>query len=150
MTDQRPLPRVPIVVECRGTKAMSVNLGWVEDDTMLRLVREPDNQYDPNAISIEGYRDALGGESRWEQLGYVPREVAVRLAQNMDAEEAWEARVYLVLQYEGVNSGLRVQVYPEGTEHLPDQGRRDRLYEAQQRQRRYDEDWGYGGGYGDY
>ena len=40
------------------------------------LVREPDNPHDPNAIRVE-----LGGL----YLGYVPRQIAKKLAPQMDA-----------------------------------------------------------------
>ena len=43
----------------------------------LRLRREPDNEFDENAIAV----DLPGGE----QLGYVPRDLAARLAGEVDA-----------------------------------------------------------------
>jgi hypothetical protein len=40
----------------------------------VRLVAEPDNQYDPNAIRIEAVTSA-----GWKQIGYVPREINTQI-----------------------------------------------------------------------
>jgi hypothetical protein len=50
----------------------------------LELRRDPDNEYDPNAIAVYG-----GGE----QFGFVPREIAERLAPELDAGKPWSAVV---------------------------------------------------------
>jgi hypothetical protein len=44
----------------------------------LRLYREPANHYDPNAICVQ----TITGE----QVGYIPKELAARLAPVMDAQ----------------------------------------------------------------
>jgi hypothetical protein len=49
----------------------------------LTLRRDPDNAHDPNAIAVH----AAGGA----QLGWVPREVAVELAADLDAGRPWAA-----------------------------------------------------------
>jgi hypothetical protein len=49
--------------------------------TTLRLVREPDNKFDPNAIAV---RTAVGAES----LGYVNKQNAARLARRLDIGES--------------------------------------------------------------
>jgi hypothetical protein len=51
----------------------------------LVLRRDRDNPYDPNAIAV----DAASGE----QLGWVPRELAVEVAAELDAEMPWSAVV---------------------------------------------------------
>ncbi|HEY7632113.1 MAG TPA: HIRAN domain-containing protein [Thermoleophilaceae bacterium] len=51
----------------------------------LVLRRDPDNEYDENAIAV----DARGGE----QLGWVPRELAAELARELDAGLPWSAVV---------------------------------------------------------
>lgn len=53
--------------------------------TALRLAREPDNRFDPNAVEI---RDAAG-----VKLGYVPRALAAELAPRLDRGEAVAAEV---------------------------------------------------------
>jgi hypothetical protein len=51
----------------------------------LELRRDPDNEHDPNAIAVHA-RDG-------EQLGWVPRELAVEVAPRIDAGEPWSALV---------------------------------------------------------
>ena len=73
--------------------------GVVDDETFepgrrLALVREPDNEHDPNAISI-------WNEERTLQAGYVPREVAAELRGDEQAVSLWR-----------VDGGLRVLVAP--------------------------------------
>jgi hypothetical protein len=63
----------------------------------LALVREPDNEHDPNAI-------AVWNEARTLQAGYVPREVAGELAGDELAVSLWRA-----------GEGLRVLVVPAGS-----------------------------------
>jgi hypothetical protein len=53
---------------------------------VLELRRDPDNEYDSNAIAVH----AAGGG---EQLGFVPREIAEELAPRLDAGEPWSAVV---------------------------------------------------------
>jgi hypothetical protein len=60
----------------------------------LALVREPENEYDPNAI-------AIWNEDRTLQLGYVPREVAAELEGSEQAVSLWR-----------VEGGLRVLIAP--------------------------------------
>ena len=51
----------------------------------LELRRDPGNEHDPDAIAVH----VAGGE----QLGWVPREIAARLAPELDAGTAWSACV---------------------------------------------------------
>jgi hypothetical protein len=50
----------------------------------LTLRRDPDNEHDPNAIAVHP-------EGGGEQLGWVPREIAVDLAPELDAGRPWTA-----------------------------------------------------------
>jgi hypothetical protein len=52
----------------------------------LELRRDPANEHDPNAIAVH---PAEGGE----QVGWVPRELAARLAPELDAGRPWSALV---------------------------------------------------------
>ena len=60
----------------------------------LALVREPDNEHDPNAV-------AIWNEERTLQLGYVPRETAAELRGDEQAVSLWR-----------VEGGLRVLIAP--------------------------------------
>jgi hypothetical protein len=60
----------------------------------LRLVPEPENEHDPNAIGIWNDAGAL-------QVGYVPREVAAELEGSEQAVSLWR-----------VDGGLRVLLAP--------------------------------------
>ncbi len=60
----------------------------------LALVREPENEHDPNAV-------AIWNEDRTLQAGYVPRETAAELAGDEQAVSLWR-----------VEGGLRVLIVP--------------------------------------
>lgn len=51
----------------------------------LELRRDPANEHDPNAVAVE---TGAGGR---EQIGWVPREIAVGLAPELDAATTWSA-----------------------------------------------------------
>lgn len=57
------------------------------------LIREPDNEHDPNAIAV--HVPALGDE--WGHIGYLMRPVAERLAPALDSGETWQGEVVSVL-----------------------------------------------------
>ena len=80
-----------------------------EPGNPLRLVREPDNPHDPNAISV-------WNQDRTAQAGYVPADVAVLLAGlgELCALSLWEWR-----SGTGERIGLRALVYPEGAVRIP-------------------------------
>ena len=60
----------------------------------LSLVREPENEHDPNAM-------AIWNESQTLQVGYVPRELALELRGDEQAVSLWR-----------VDGGLRVLIVP--------------------------------------
>jgi hypothetical protein len=66
----------------------------------LALVREPENEHDPNAVAVY---DA----DRRVQAGYVPAEVAPELAGDEQAVSLWEFR-----GEDGKRIGLRVLLAP--------------------------------------
>jgi hypothetical protein len=67
----------------------------------LALVREPENEHDPNAIAI------WDAERRF-QAGYVPADVAPELTGDEQAVALWE------FVEEGRRIGLRVLIAPKG------------------------------------
>jgi HIRAN domain-containing protein len=90
------------VVKLAGS---SYRLDELQDDAFapgrrLALVREPENEHDPNAISIW---DA----ARRLQAGYVPAEIALALRGDEQAVSLWEFR-----DDEGRRVGLRVLLVP--------------------------------------
>jgi HIRAN domain len=68
----------------------------------LALVREPENEHDPNAI-------AVWDAERRVQVGYVPAEVAPALDGDEQAVSLWEFR-----GEDGRRIGLRVLLVPAG------------------------------------
>jgi hypothetical protein len=72
----------------------SVEHGSFDPGRRLALVREPDNEHDPNAV-------AIWNEERTLQAGYVPREVAGELGGDEQAVSLWR-----------VEGGLRVLIVP--------------------------------------
>jgi hypothetical protein len=63
----------------------------------LALVREPENEHDPQAIGV-------WNEQRTLQAGYVPREVAAKLDGSEQAVSLWRA-----------GAGLRILLVPAGS-----------------------------------
>lgn len=57
------------------------------------LIRNPDNPHDANAVEV--HVPSLGDE--WAMIGHVMREVAARLAPEMDEGVEWRAEVESVL-----------------------------------------------------
>jgi HIRAN domain len=96
-------PRVR-VVKLAGASYRSEAL---QDDAFapgrrLALVREPENEHDPNAI-------AVWDAERRVQAGYIPAEVAPALHGNEQAVSLWEFR-----GEDGRRIGLRVLLAPAG------------------------------------
>ncbi len=83
----------------------SYRLEALQDDSFapgqrLALVREPENEYDPNAV-------AVWDAERLVQGGYIPADVAPELHGDEQAVSLWEFR-----DDEGRRVGLRVLVVP--------------------------------------
>jgi hypothetical protein len=90
------------VVKVAGS---SYRLDELQDDAFapgrrLALVREPENEHDPNAISI-------WNADRRLQAGYVPAEIAPELRGDEQAVALWEFR-----DADGRRIGLRVLLAP--------------------------------------
>jgi hypothetical protein len=83
----------------------SYRLDELQDDAFapgrrLALVREPENEHDPNAI-------AIWDADRRLQVGYVPAEIAPELRADEQAVSLWEFR-----DDDGLRVGLRVLLAP--------------------------------------
>ena len=88
-------PRLRVV----AVAGVTFRPGIVEDASFdpgrrLALVREPENEHDPNAV-------AIWNNERTLQAGYVPREMAVVLGGDEQAVSLWR-----------VEGGLRVLIVP--------------------------------------
>ncbi len=78
-------------------RAEDVRDGSFDPGQRLALVREPENEHDPNAV-------AIWNEERTLQAGYVPRDVAPELRGDELAVSLWRA-----------GEGLRVLIVPAGS-----------------------------------
>ncbi|HEY6960709.1 MAG TPA: HIRAN domain-containing protein [Gaiellaceae bacterium] len=92
-------PRLRVVaVAGVSFRAEAVADASFDPGARLALVREPDNEHDPNAIGI-------WNEQRTLQAGYVPREVAPELRGDELSVSLWRAGA----------EGLRVLIVPAGS-----------------------------------
>jgi HIRAN domain-containing protein len=88
-------PRLRVVAVAGVTfRPGNVEDGSFDPGRRLALVREPDNEHDPNAV-------AIWNEERTLQAGYVPREVAAEVRGDEQAVSLWR-----------VEGGLRVLIVP--------------------------------------
>lgn len=105
----RPEARLPSKLRCKivgvsFTDGYPQNLGQLELATLLpwlqgdapepvpvpaRLVRDPGNVHDPNAVAVE-----VEGAGH---VGYIEARMAAKLAPAMDGGEAWSAEIVEVL-----------------------------------------------------
>jgi hypothetical protein len=76
---------------------------------IVMLVREPKNEYDANAIAVT---NTLG-----EQLGYIPREMAARLATPIDKGARISAHVVSVGGYNG-RVGVEIALHADNDKAL--------------------------------
>jgi hypothetical protein len=88
-------PRI-LVVPAAGVsfRAEALDDASFDPGSRLALVPEPENEHDSNAV-------AVWNEERTLQLGYVPREIAPKLAGNEQAVSLWRTE-----------GGLRVLIAP--------------------------------------
>ena len=70
----------------------------------LRLVREPDNPYDANAVRVEW---------RGMKLGYVPRRENGALAWAMDHGQDVSARISVLREHRNTRKRMEFEVYVE-------------------------------------
>lgn len=80
---------------------------WV----FARLVREPKNCYDKNAIKVLVYVSTDKGKNyKWYPIGYVPRELAETLAPQLDAgSKAKDTKMAIVGGGFGRNLGCVIE-----------------------------------------
>jgi hypothetical protein len=81
--------------------------GHHEEGVPVVLMRNPLNEYDSNAIEVH-----LPAMSRIGKIGHVPKEIAARLAPELDAGLSWHAAITEVLIHsEHIDRpGLRVKM----------------------------------------
>jgi hypothetical protein len=87
--------------------------GPVSEPLPIVLIRNPDNEYDENAIEV--HVPALG---RHGMIGHIPRELAERLAPQIDAGEEWAAEIVAVLvsPENPSNPGIEIECWLEDRE----------------------------------
>jgi hypothetical protein len=104
----RPLPKTSLQVPVVGVKAMDIDLSGITEATPVRLVAEPDNHVDPNAIKVVARTHESRDGAVERMVGYLPAPIAAR----MSADE-WIAEIVEVLHFRGDPSGLRIKVHPK-------------------------------------
>lgn len=99
--DRRPLvPSSPLA----GFRHQEVAKVWpqLQVGDSLRLVREPDNPYDPNAVRVEW---------RGLKLGYVPRRENGALAWALDNGRAVRARISALREHRYWRKRMEFEAY---------------------------------------
>lgn len=66
------------------------------EGTVVRLVREPSNPHDANAIAVSIRNPILGLIPRWSKMGHLKAPLAARLAPKLDAGLSIDAHVVSV------------------------------------------------------
>jgi hypothetical protein len=80
-------------------------------DRSLLLERDPENRYDPNAIRVMGrWRGAAGSEHEM-QIGWVPREIAKKIAEQIEGAPIYGALQTMFKPDEGRNPGIRFGIW---------------------------------------
>lgn len=95
------VPRYPDVIHDIGLQWESYQCVADGELVELELVRQPDNEYDPNAISV-----------RWngEHIGHMNRVIAFRLAPELDAGTVWSCVVDEILVTPGMEHQTGISV----------------------------------------
>ena len=93
------------------TKAVGVTfegrqevLATLKPTTPLRLVREPENEYDPNAVAIEANVDG------WKPVGYIAANNNTTLAKEMDGGTSTKVSVSSITGGDEKNYGLNILI----------------------------------------
>jgi HIRAN domain-containing protein len=86
-------PISAIVAGTRFYKPHLVGTALCRKGTQLRLLREPSNAYDANAVAVCINEPVLGLIPRWSKVGHLKAPLAARLAPKIDAGLKLEARV---------------------------------------------------------
>lgn len=84
------------------------------DNRRVELEREPDNEYDENAIRVIGMWEENGADRR-AHIGYVERKTAQRIAENYPEAEMTAFLYTIFKPRPGRSAGLRLDVFvPDG------------------------------------
>ena len=97
-------------ISFEGTRENALHFAYGKERS-LELKRDPLNPYDKNAVEVIGrWRDAQGKE-RSGLLGYVPRELALRLAQEASSSHLYVTLETLILPRRKKSPGIRFSVW---------------------------------------
>ncbi|MDI6868541.1 MAG: ImmA/IrrE family metallo-endopeptidase [Coprothermobacterota bacterium] len=77
----------------------------------LELKRDPLNPYDPNAIEVIGHWKDSQGKERSCLLGYIPKELASRLAKEVPSSELFATLETLILPRGKKSCGIRFSIW---------------------------------------
>ncbi|MCR4428611.1 MAG: HIRAN domain-containing protein [Caldiserica bacterium] len=77
----------------------------------LELKRDPGNPYDGNAVEVWGRWRSEEGKECYGLLGYVPRELALRLAQEAPSAELFATLETLILPRRKKSPGIRFSLW---------------------------------------
>lgn len=72
-------------------------------DSELKLVRNPKNEYDRNAIAVKTLENI--------QIGWIPKKQAEILAPEIDAGVMWHAKVEKVIGHEHELKGVLIKLF---------------------------------------
>ncbi|AEO93512.1 gp253 [Bacillus phage G] len=75
----------------------------LEIDSEVYLIRDPNNQYDKNAISVKAIDNI--------QIGWIPKKIAEVLAPEIDAGIQWQARVEKIIGNEQQLKGVLIKLF---------------------------------------
>ena len=99
---------VGISFESTRENALSFAYG---KERSLELKRDPQNPYDQNAIEVIGHWRDEEGKERSGLLGYVPRELAARLAQEAPSSQLFATLETLVFPRRKKSPGIRFSLW---------------------------------------
>jgi|GEM_PF-3065937 len=90
-----------------GSSRQAIIHKYLSEGDLLVLEREPDNEYDPNAIAV--YCDSPDLDE-YKKIGYLSRELAAKLAPLMDAGNSIDAEVLEITGEDKDTLGVNIQL----------------------------------------
>ncbi len=90
-----------------GSSRQAIIRKYLSEGDLLVLEREPDNEYDSNAIAV--YCDSPDLDE-YKKIGYLSRELAAKLAPVMDAGNSIDAEVLEITGEDKSNLGVNIQL----------------------------------------
>lgn len=75
-------------------------------DDVLKLIRDPDNQYDPNAVGVHLMKEST-------RIGYIPKDTAITIAPLLDEGITVHAIVAEITGQASGNVGCNLGIYYE-------------------------------------